>query len=306
MGAPPVRPAHQGRRGRHEEHPRERGVDDDREDKAQADLLDGGESPGHETGEHDRHEQRRRGDDAARPLQPTLDGGVVVAGLPVDLGDSPEQEDVVVHRQAEGDREDEYGGGDAETAERLGAYESAEVALLEDPYQRTEAGAQAEQVHDDRLRRHHDQAGEEEQQHERAPQDDRERQRQPLAQSVLVVRQRHGVARHLDPHRRLEVAHVPDCLHRLPAPALTLRDHVDNGEARDALAHSHVASSAMAGSTAGCSRLFQPLASSPVVGVWQLRARAPSPLRAKLPGPLPVIFRCMHEAADAGRLRMET
>ena len=64
---------------------------------------------GGEAGEHDHDEERSGGDDAAAALQADGHGEVAVPGLVVDLLDAGEQEDLVVHRQAEGEDQDQHG-----------------------------------------------------------------------------------------------------------------------------------------------------------------------------------------------------
>ena len=64
---------------------------------------------GGEAGEDDDDEGRGGRDDAARPLEPDGDREVVVAGVVVHLLDPREQEDLVVHGEAEGEDQDQDG-----------------------------------------------------------------------------------------------------------------------------------------------------------------------------------------------------
>ena len=66
------------------------------------------------------------------------------------------------------------------------------MTVLEDPGQRAEAGAEAEDVHDDGLDRHDDRAGHEEQQHERRRDHHHRRERQAFSESGLDVDQLGG------------------------------------------------------------------------------------------------------------------
>ena len=69
---------------------------------------------------------------AARPCG---DGLLVVAGGLVALLDAREHEDLVVHREAEDDRQQERGRDRLDVAERLEAQEAVEPAPLEDDHQ---------------------------------------------------------------------------------------------------------------------------------------------------------------------------
>jgi hypothetical protein len=71
----------------------------------------------------------------------------------VGLLDARQEQDLVVHRQAEDDAEhQDRDDGDGE-ARRREAQHAREVAVLEDPDERTEAGGQRQQRHHDRLDR---------------------------------------------------------------------------------------------------------------------------------------------------------
>src|SRR3954447_15124807 len=107
LGRPPVVLAEQPHRGRDEERPNQRGVDDDGNGQPDAQLLDGEHLTGSEAGEDDDDEGSRRGDDASGTLQSHGDRQVVVARLVVHLLDAGQQEDLVVHGQAEGKDQDE-------------------------------------------------------------------------------------------------------------------------------------------------------------------------------------------------------
>ena len=87
--------------------PHERRVERDRHRGAEADLLDRRHADRDEHAEHGDHDQRRRGDRARARREPLGDRGAGVAGRLVALADAREQEHLVVHREAEHDREHE-------------------------------------------------------------------------------------------------------------------------------------------------------------------------------------------------------
>ena len=78
----------------------------------------------------------RRGDDAAGALEADGHRVLVVAGEVVLLLDAREQEDLVVHRQAEGDAEHQDRTGEHELAGRGEVEQARQMALLEDPHHR--------------------------------------------------------------------------------------------------------------------------------------------------------------------------
>ena len=150
------------------------------------------------------------GDDAAAALQADGDGEVAVAGLVVHLLDAGEQEDLVVHREPEGEDEDEHRHPQVEGADGVEAEEPGEVSFLEDPDQGAEAGAEAEDVHDDGLDRHDDRAGHEEQQHEGGGDDHEGGQREAFAEPGLDVDELGGDAADLGVEGRLRAAKLGD------------------------------------------------------------------------------------------------
>ena len=64
------------------------------------------------------------------------------------LFDAAKEEDLVVHREAEGDGEDEHGLGAVDAAQWSEAEEVGEVAILKYPDERTEADRKGEDVQD--------------------------------------------------------------------------------------------------------------------------------------------------------------
>ena len=173
-----------------------------------------------EPGEHDDDEQRGRRDDPARSLEAEAHGQVVVAGLDPGLLDAGEQEHLVVHRQAEGEDEDDERDGGIERADGVEAEQARQVAVLEHPDQGAEGGAERQHVHHHRLHRHHDRAGHEEQQHEGPEHHQGEGEGQSLGDGRLVVDELGGVAGHQRGERRPVVAQaVHEGLRRRPGPA---------------------------------------------------------------------------------------
>ena len=63
--------------------------------------------PARKPGERGAHDDRRRGDDPARPLEPVRDRRLVVVALVPRLAHAGDQEHLVVHREAEEHREEE-------------------------------------------------------------------------------------------------------------------------------------------------------------------------------------------------------
>src|SRR6266566_2878784 len=134
---PPVPVAQQAHDSRHHERSHQRGVDGDGDRQPDADGLDDhhlGEAEGHEHSEHDRRSAR---DEACGPLEAARHRPRVVASANVLLVDAADEQHLVVHRQAEHDREQDH--RDARV-DRLGceAENVCQVALLEDPHQRSE------------------------------------------------------------------------------------------------------------------------------------------------------------------------
>ena len=85
-------------------------------DPERLDQDDVGEGEG--PGDHD-HDQGCRGDDPPAALQPVRDRGRVVAGCLPGLAHPAEQEDLVVHRQAERQEEHQEGEPQRQRADRV-------------------------------------------------------------------------------------------------------------------------------------------------------------------------------------------
>ena len=182
----PVPVAQQLHRRRDEDEPHQRRVERDRDGGAQADLLDRRHADGDEDAEHGDHDERGRRDRPCARGESLRHGGARVAGRLVALADAREQEDLVVHRQPEHDREHQR------RRER--------VDLVVDEAEHAERGADAEQVHQHRLEREHDRA----QQHEQHDVGEPEQEQQDLphraADEVDHVGLRSGDAADVEPH----------------------------------------------------------------------------------------------------------
>ena len=132
-----------------------------------------------------------------RPLRsrPAGDGLGVVAGPVPDLLHPREQEHLVVHRQPEQDAEQDHGLGRLDETQRLEPEQRGQVAVLEDPDQRTEAGDDRERVHDQRLGRQHHRPQEDEQ-HEVGRHDDEQERSAGSRRGRGRRRRRHRPRRH--------------------------------------------------------------------------------------------------------------
>ena len=132
-----------------------------------------------------------------RPLRsmPAGDGLDVVAGPVPDLLHPRQQEDLVVHRQPEQDAEQDHRLGRLDEPERLEAERRRQVAVLEDPDQRAEAGHDRQRVHDQRLGRQHDRAQQDEQ-HEVGRDDDEQRRPREVGRGPGRRRRRRPRRRH--------------------------------------------------------------------------------------------------------------
>ena len=152
---PPVPVAEETHGGRYEEGPHDGRVERDGYRHAEAERLDEHDLREDERAGHDDHDEGRARDDPAAALEPACDRRAVVGAGVIGLLHAAEQEDLVVHRQAEQDAEEDDRLGRLHVAQRLEADQRRQVPVLEDPHQRTEAGDDREAVHDQRLERQH-------------------------------------------------------------------------------------------------------------------------------------------------------
>ena len=166
--------AEEAHRGRDEEGTHDGRVQGDGDGHAQAERLDEHDVGERERGRNDDHDERRTGHDPAAPFQSAGHRLGVVAGPVPDLLHPGQQEDLVVHGQAEQDAEQDDRQGRLHEAKWLESEQGRQVAVLEDPDQRPEARRERERVHEQRLGRQDDRAQEHEQ-HKVGRDDDEQR-----------------------------------------------------------------------------------------------------------------------------------
>ena len=134
---------------------------------------------GEEDGDHDRG---AGGDDPGGLGQPVGDGERVVAGPVVLLLDPRQQEHLVVHGEAEQDREDPDRQLDRDRRRLRDADQVSERSAADREREDTERGRTGrQQVHDHGLERDHDRAEHHHQQQERDQQHAAEEERQPVS-----------------------------------------------------------------------------------------------------------------------------
>src|SRR5215218_3186253 len=104
---PPVPAAEEGHQRRDEKDADDRRVDEDRHREAEAELLQADHAARDEARERGDHDDRGRAHDPAGALEPEPDRAHVVVGLVPGLAHARDQEDLVVHGEAEEHREEE-------------------------------------------------------------------------------------------------------------------------------------------------------------------------------------------------------
>src|SRR6188472_464208 len=178
---PPGAFAHQGHDRRHQEAADQGRVDRDRHREADTELLDDRVAVENEAGEDADHDRRGRGDHAAgvgEALDHRLALVFVFAEVLAHLG---QQEDLVVHREAEEDREHQQ-WHEADDRDRVVEPDQRGTpAELEDSGDDAVGGGDRDQVHRRRLDRHQQRAEGEQQDDEAEADDDRDHQRQLVA-----------------------------------------------------------------------------------------------------------------------------
>ena len=145
--------AEQAHRGGHEERPHDGRVEGHGDRHPDPKRLDEDDVRKGEGAGDDHDDERRRRHDPAAPLEAAGDCLLVVARPIPDLLHPRQEKDLVVHRQAEQDAEEDDGLGRLDEAERLEAEQRREVAILEDPDKGAEARDDRQGVHDERLGR---------------------------------------------------------------------------------------------------------------------------------------------------------
>ncbi len=144
---PPVAVSEQLHGRGHEHDADERRVDEDRRRETDPEELDHPDVAQHEASEDAHHDRRRRGDHASGRGQAVGDGEAVVTGSVVLLPNARQQEDLVVHREPEHDREQHHRDERLDGPGPLDAQQPAEPAPLEDGDDHTVCGADRQQVH---------------------------------------------------------------------------------------------------------------------------------------------------------------
>ena len=130
--------------------------------------------------------------------RPYSTDGPVLAGLVVALLDAAKQEDVVVHGEAEENREEEQRQPGLDHGSFLEAQKACADAILEDQHQQAVGRADGQQVHDDGLERHDDRAEDHQQEQEAQAEDEGE----DVRQVVLLCSARSRRSRRLVRQRR--------------------------------------------------------------------------------------------------------
>src|SRR5713226_5992840 len=139
-GSPPVPLAEQTHGGRDEQHTYQGRVDNHRDGKADADFLKKDDFRTAKGSQHYRQQQRCAGDEPTGTLQARRDGGAIVSQFVKALFDAAQQEDLVVHRQAKRDGEDQHGLRGVDAAAGLEVQQVLQVPILEDPDQPAKGG----------------------------------------------------------------------------------------------------------------------------------------------------------------------
>ena len=230
----PVPLPQQTHRGRQEDGPDDRGVEEDGHGEAQAKLADDDQAEGHEDGEDHDHDGRRAGDRAGRLGDAPSHRAMGVQAAVVPLLDPREDEHLVVHRQAEEDGEDEDGHPVLDDLAGSHAERAAEEPVLEDEDQDAVGRPRGEQVQHDRLERDDQRAEDRQQEQEAQAQDEQEDLDHAVGEDLRLI-QAHGRvagdvrggARRLGQGLRDDGrAHVTD---RLPVGRIVLRARHDEG-----------------------------------------------------------------------------
>ena len=176
----------------HEDEPHERRVERDGDRPAERDRLDRRDprrDEGGEDGHHDRGSARDRRGTRREALR---HGPATVTGDLEALADAGEQEHLVVHREAEDEREHDRGHRGLDEPGRFEAEQPVEPAPLEHDHDHAVRGRDREQVDDHRLQRD-DERPQQEDEH-RVTDEQHEEQDPPHRASdlVLVVELRRG------------------------------------------------------------------------------------------------------------------
>ena len=159
----------------------------DGDGQPRAEQLDDAVVLEHEAAEDHDHDRRGRGDDPRRGGQTVGHGVHRVAGLVVLLLDAGEEEDLVVHGQAEHDGEEHHRDERLDGPAAGDADQVLAPAPLEDGDDDAVGRGDGQHVHDDRLDRHQQRPEDHHQEEERQGQHDAEEEREPPAEVVGEV-----------------------------------------------------------------------------------------------------------------------
>ena len=169
--------------GRDEDHAHEERVEEDGRRERHTDRLDERVVLRGERGEHRDHDERGGDDDAARVAETVDDGVACVHAVGVRLTHARGEEDLVVHREAEHDA-DEQRRHEAHDGLRV---EPAERAVLDELHRHAERREDRGEEAQRREERHDDRTEHEHEQDEREPDDDGEVRRERVVELLRHV-----------------------------------------------------------------------------------------------------------------------
>ena len=152
-GCPPVRVAEQRHDAGQEQPAHDGRVDQHARRQPHAQLLEPGDAPEHQARDGTHHDHRRARDHAAgggESLDDRRGGGDAAV---VGLAHARDDEDLVVHRQAEEHREDEDRHPALELADVVGAEPRRTDAVTEDNHHHAVGGGHRDEVEHDRDQR---------------------------------------------------------------------------------------------------------------------------------------------------------
>src|SRR5262249_54726148 len=227
---PPVPVAEEGDEGGDEEGADDRGVEEDAGGEAGGEDLDFGFGAGGEREEGEEEDEGGAGDEASGAAEAGDDGGGWQLGAVGGLAEAGAEEDLVVHREGEEDREheqrdvdDERAGG-ADAVDELGA-----VALLPDEDEDAAGGGEREQVEEHRLEWQQERAEGAGEQDERDERDQAEHEREVAVDGGdEVAGLRRLTADHHAGRRLGDRAHLGEQTTADAGAAVGAREHVDD------------------------------------------------------------------------------
>ena len=221
------------RRGDHHAHHQH--VDQDRGGEAEADRLDDHVGIGDEAEEDAGHDHAGREDDPAYARHRSHDALLRPRAAHVLLADARLQEDVVVHREAEQDREHEQRDEGHDRHLAVHAQQAGADSLLEDEHHDAVGRGDREQVERGGDERHPQRAEHRHQEQHAEPDDHGDEDRQPAGDLVGQVLERRRGAADVDVHLRAArgagehvVAQPVDQLGGALVLGRALRDHVQD------------------------------------------------------------------------------